>query len=84
MSIQPVLSFLATLADLLIPRFIYEDVVLEQLDSGTYATVMPLANIEPGEVFDAVCPVCVFTWFGVAWFGWAVGEPRPFTEGPSA
>ena len=84
MSIQPVLSFLATLADLLIPRFITEYVVLEQLDSGTYATVMPLANIEPGEVFDAVCPVCVFAWFGVAWFGWAVGEPRPFTGGPSA
>lgn len=84
MSMHAIVDFLLLLLDLLVPRFITEDVALELQADGSYVTVMPLDIVEPGAHFDAVCRVCAFTWFGIAWFGWQTGDPRPFTGGPSA
>ena len=83
MPIKPLFAFLLLMLDIFVPRFVTEDVVLDQQEDGSFVTVGPLACVEPGETFAAICTVCAFTWFGVAWFGWETGNPRPFTGGPS-
>lgn len=66
--------------DIVIPRFIYEDVVLLDID-GELHTIKPLICVEDGEFFDGVITLQVFNLFGFALFGKTVGEVRKFTQG---
>ena len=69
-------------ADLLIPRFLAEDVALEFIgadrnDIDSYRIICAMSDIQPGEEYDAVAAVDSFGWLG---FGvtYRVGECRPW------
>lgn len=65
------------LLDLLVPRFITEDVALEQLDDG-YHPVCCMDDVRPGERFDGIVAMRSFTWMGVAFAPRVIGEVRPW------
>ena len=79
--LQTILGWLYFLFDILVPRFVTEDVALEKVGPGSgwdaYDLVMPMRLVEPGEQFDGIAEADSFTWLG---FGitYRVGNFRPF------
>ena len=76
------LRFLRRAADLLVPRFLTEDVALrfvggDRAGLGSYEIVCCMNDVQPNEAFDAVATVDSFGWLG---FGvtYRVGECRPW------
>ena len=74
--------YLCIAADLLVPRFLTEDVALrfvggDRTDLGSYEIVCCMNDVQPNEAFDAVATVDSFGWLG---FGvtYRVGECRPW------
>lgn len=62
----------------LIPRWTLDTVALQETH-GSYEIVCIIEDVRPGETFDAVCDLRVFTWF--LW-SWPYGGPinlRAFT-----
>ncbi|WP_273761552.1 hypothetical protein [Aeromonas hydrophila] len=70
-------EFMKYLMDLLVPRFITEDVALELLEDG-YHPVCSMDDVRPGERFDGIVAMRSFTWLHVALFPRIVGEVRPW------
>ena len=68
--LKTIYSFLRFALDILIPRFITEDVALAFMGGGaidnvdSYAIVCAMADIEPGERFDAIATVDAFQFLG--------------------
>ena len=71
------IKFLYLLYDILVPRFITEDVALRYLgvetldeygECSAYEIECSMDDVEPGEKFDATAEVDSFTWLG---FGYA-------------
>jgi len=73
------IKFLYAIIDLLIPRFITEDVALEEID-GVLEIVCSMAAISEGEVFDGVVSIRSFTWLGLCVFPKQVGEVREWVR----
>lgn len=71
------MEILHHLMDLLVPRFITEDVALELTEDGYYP-VCSMADVRHGERFDAIVAMRSFTWLNVAIFPRIVGEVRPW------
>lgn len=65
------------LLDIIVPRFITEDVALE-FDGDHYMVVCCMADVRPGERFDGIGTMRTFNLFGVAIFPKHVGEVRPW------
>ena len=64
------LRFLRRAADVLIPRFLTEDVALrfvggDRTDLGSYEIVCCMNDVQPGEAFDAVATVDSFGWLNI-------------------
>lgn len=77
-------AFLLFAWDLIIPRFITEDVALNHISGpkdeiASYEIACSLCDVFPGEAFDAVATVDAFQFLG---FGitYRVGEARPFVN----
>lgn len=68
------------LLDILLPRFITEEVALR--DDGDHLTIVcSLSDVKPGERFDAVGTIRSFNLFGLAIFPRTVGEPLAWSDG---
>lgn len=65
------------LFDLLVPRFMTEDVALIECVDG-FAIVCCMGDVEPGECFDAVATLRVFNLFGFGLWPEQIGEVRPW------
>lgn len=73
---------LKTILDVLIPRFMTEEVALA--DTGdSYVIACSVVDLEPGEIPDAVATMRIFNLFGFALFPKMIGEPRPYVRGGS-
>ncbi len=64
------LRFLRRAADILVPRFLTEDVALrfvggDRTGLGTYEIVCCMNDVLPGEAFDAVATVDSFSWLNI-------------------
>ena len=64
------LRFLRLAADILVPRFLTEDVALrfvggDRADLGSYEIVCCMNDVQPGEAFDAVATVDSFGWLNI-------------------
>lgn len=64
------LRFLRRAADILVPRFLTEDVALrfvggDRTDLGSYDIVCCMNDVQPGEAFDAVATVDSFGWLNI-------------------
>jgi hypothetical protein len=73
------------LLDILIPRFVTEDVaclevICDHCDELHLLPVCSMESVEPGEVFDAIVPFSCFNLFGWVLFSRPVGEPMPFVN----
>lgn len=65
------------LFDIILPRFITEDVALH--DNGDcYEIVCCMSDIQEGERFDGIVTMRTFNLFGLAIFPKQVGEVRPW------
>lgn len=77
-------ALLRELLDVLVPRFLTEDVacmVVDGHDGTSYLVpICPLAHVRPGEVFDVTVRTQTFNLFGFALFPRPVSEPRPFVN----
>lgn len=55
--------------DILLPRFITEDVAMEQIAPGSgwdsFDIACSMSDVRPDEVFDGVATVDSFTWLGI-------------------
>ncbi|BBQ26452.1 hypothetical protein [Aeromonas sp. WP2-W18-CRE-05] len=71
------MEILKHLLDLLVQRFITEDVALELLEDGCHP-VCSMEDVRPGEEFDGIVAMRSFTWLNVASFPRIVGEVRPW------
>jgi hypothetical protein len=65
------------LLDLLIPRIITEETALSW-NGQEWEAVCRMADIKPGETFDAVVTISGLTFLGLMFFGRMVDEPRPW------
>jgi hypothetical protein len=65
------------LLDYLVPRFITEDVALIEQAEG-FEIVCCIADVEPGERFDAVATIRCFNLLGFDLWPKQVGEVRPW------
>lgn len=65
------------LIDLIIPRFITEDVALHDNGQG-YEIVCCMDDVQPGERFDGVATMRCFNLFGSGIWPKQVGEVRPW------
>jgi hypothetical protein len=63
--------------DILIPRFMTEDVALMETDEG-YEIVCAMSDIEHGEEWDGIATMKMFNMFGFAMFPRQIGEVRPW------
>lgn len=71
------LETLTGILDVVIPRFITEDVALEYNDEQEgWDIVCPVKNIQEGEEFEAFATVKSFNLFGYGLFPRMVGEVR--------
>ena len=68
---------LRDLADILVPRFLTEEVALDAV-GDQFEIICSMADIQPEEEYDAVATMQVFNLFGFALFPKLVGEPRPW------
>jgi len=73
------MKLLLRILDVLIPRFLDEDVVVELRDDG-YHLLFPMSEVEPHEVFDGIVTMRTFNFFGIALFPKQIGEVRPFVQ----
>ncbi|MNO80850.1 hypothetical protein D3C76_720700 [compost metagenome] len=76
---------LGRLLDILVPRFITEDVALinAYCDDCDHPHLMPvccLADVDPDEEFDAIGTMSCFNLFGWALFAKLVGDVRPWVN----
>ena len=67
----------------LIPRWRIDTVALRETEFS-YEIVCILDDVEPGEVFDAICDFRVFTWLNWSWPRSAPLNIRPFTTKAAA
>lgn len=58
----------------LIPRWRMDTVVLKE-NKHAYEIICIIEDVKPGETFDAVCELKVFTWLN---WSWPYGEPMNF------
>lgn len=67
--------------DVLVPRFITEDVAMERIGDGfsikDFAPVCSVADVVPGESFDAIATVDAFQFLGMG-FAYRIGNFRPW------
>lgn len=73
-------AFICWAADILVPRFVREDVALEQVAPGEYVPVVAMRDVDPGERFDGIVTMESFNLFGRGIFPKVVGEVRPFVN----
>lgn len=66
---KTILDWLRFAADIIVPRFITEEVALAHVGPGRdwddYHLVCSLSAVRPGERFDGVATVDSFTWLGM-------------------
>ncbi len=74
---------LAKLLDIIIPRRLTEEVALTD-DGDHYQIACSMADVRPGERFDAVATMRTFNLFGMALFPELTGEPRPWPTASQA
>lgn len=78
---KSILSGLRFAAEILIPRFITEDVAMQKVAPGEgwdkFEIVCSMSDVQPGESFYGVAEVDSFTWLG---FGmtYRIGNFRPW------
>ena len=55
--------------DIIVPRFITEDVAMEQIAPGSdwdsFEIACSMSDVQPGEVFDGIATVDSFAWLGL-------------------
>ena len=73
-------QFLRRAAEFLIPRFMIDEVALEEGEDGVMVIVCSMADVDPDETFAAMCRVRCFSWLGFGLFPKMVGEPRRFVN----
>ena len=79
--LKTILNGLRIAADILVPRFITEEVAMEKVGPGSdwdaYDIACSMADVRPDEWFDGIATVDSFTWLG---FGitYRVGNFRQF------
>ena len=73
------MKFFYMIIDLLIPRFITEDVALNEID-GILEIVCVMSDVSEGELFDGVVSVKSLVWFNKGFFPSQVGEVREWTR----
>lgn len=66
---------LAKLLDIITPRLLTEEVALTEVGDH-YEIACSMADVRPGERFDAVATMRTFNLFGMALFPELIGEPR--------
>lgn len=76
---------LRKLFDILIPRFITEDVAVEvaycsHCDEAHPQPVCCMADVEPDDVFDGIMTMSCFNLFGLGLFPRQVSEIRPWVN----
>lgn len=69
--------------DVLIPRFITEDVAIERVGGGNtwdaFAIVCSMADVQPGERFDGIATVDSFQFLGMG-ITYRIGNFRPWEQ----
>ena len=70
-------QFIYYIYDILIPRFITEDVALLENEKG-YSIACSIDDVQDGEVFDAISTMSSLTWLGRSFFVKQVGPVRVF------
>lgn len=67
--------------DLIVPRFITEEVVVERVGKGSswdaFEIVCSLSDVKPGERFDGVATVDAFQFLGIG-ITYRIGNFRPW------
>lgn len=67
--------------DVLVPRFITEDVAIERVGDGSswddFMIVCSLADVDPGERFDGIATVEAFQFLGIG-VTYRIGNFRPW------
>lgn len=79
---------LRNLLDALIPRFMTEEVAVEEYSDyfncigidAQYEIVCSMRDIKPGERFDGIATMRVFNLFGMGLFPKQIGEVRPWVN----
>lgn len=72
--------------DVLVPRFITEDVALKHMGDGdpadwaSYDIVCAMEDVQPGEMFDGVATVDAFQFLGMG-ITYRIGNFRPWPRG---
>ena len=75
------MSKLPRILDLLLPRFIREDLAVNRVGySSMYEIVHRLEDVRPGECFDGIATFSSFAAFGFSFFVRQVSEIRPFVN----
>lgn len=68
---------LSKLLDILVPRFVTEDVAVKQVGrSSIHEIVCSMKDVRPGERFDGVATMRTFNLFGFGLFPAQVGDVR--------
>lgn len=79
--LKTICDWLLFAADLLIPRFITEDVALQRVSPGDdwddFEIVCSMADVQPGEVFGGIAEADSFTWLGMG-VTYRIGNFRPW------
>jgi len=73
---NPVIQFILFLYDLLMPRFIVENVAFIENDKGVLEPFCREADLRPNEAFDVIKPVKSFNFFGFALFSKLVEQDK--------
>lgn len=77
------MKFIYFLWDVLVPRFITEDVALQRrgygMELNDFEIVCAMTDVQPGEVFDAIATVDSFQIFGIG-FSYRVGNVRDWSK----
>lgn len=77
--LKTIASWLRFAADILIPRFITEDVALMRVGPGSgwddFEIACSMIDVQPGERFDGVASVDAFQWLGFG-FAYRIGDFR--------
>lgn len=68
------------LLDLLVPRFITEDVAIDGNAQNGYSVVCCMEDVDPGEQFSGIATIRCFNLFGFALFAKQIGDIRPWVN----
>jgi hypothetical protein len=72
---------LARILDIVIPRFVTEDVAVKQVGrSSMHEIVCSMKDIRPRERFDGIATYRMFNLFGFGFFQKQIGEVRPWAN----